>query len=119
MLILQRPSAPFPGPSTPASTFYGPSLAVLALCQENPTTALPIAARFAKILRFSSSPFNVGELVATSKYCPELGTSRTVNREGEKEGKVGGEPSMEEEPRIMKMSADGRQTFVNKYLLDV
>lgn len=90
MLILQRPSVPFPGPSAPASNFYGPSLAVLALCQENPTRALPIAARFAKILRFGSSPFNTGELVAPSKHCPKLGISRTVSGGGEQEGKVGG-----------------------------
>lgn len=102
MLISQRPSVPFPGPDAPAPTFYGPSLAVLALCQENPKTALPIAARFAKILRFSSSPFNMGKLVATSKHCPQLGTSRALNGGG------GGQLSMEEEPRIMKMSADGR-----------
>lgn len=58
--VLQRQMESWPpsGPSAPASNFYGPSLAVLALCQENPTRALPIAARFAKILRFGSSPFN-------------------------------------------------------------
>ncbi|XP_047546872.1 cobalamin binding intrinsic factor [Lutra lutra] len=58
--VLQRQMESWPpsSPSAPASTFYGPSLAVLALCQENPTRALPIAARFAKILRFGSSPFN-------------------------------------------------------------
>ncbi|XP_034884833.1 cobalamin binding intrinsic factor [Mirounga angustirostris] len=58
--ILQRQMETWPpsSPRAPASTFYGPSLAVLALCQENPETALPIAARFAKYLRFSSSPFN-------------------------------------------------------------
>ncbi|XP_034501105.1 cobalamin binding intrinsic factor [Ailuropoda melanoleuca] len=59
--ILQRQMETWPpsSPDAPAPTFYGPSLAVLALCQENPKTALPIAARFAKILRFSSSPFNM------------------------------------------------------------
>ncbi|OWK18173.1 hypothetical protein Celaphus_00009429 [Cervus elaphus hippelaphus] len=41
-----------------ASTFYGPSLAILALCQNHPETALPIAARFAKVLLASSSPFD-------------------------------------------------------------
>ncbi|XP_032212691.1 cobalamin binding intrinsic factor [Mustela erminea] len=58
--VLQRQMESWPpsGPSAPAANFYGPSLAVLALCQENPTRALPIAARFAKILRFGSSPFN-------------------------------------------------------------
>ncbi|XP_045873573.1 cobalamin binding intrinsic factor [Meles meles] len=58
--VLQRLMESWPpsSPSAPASTFYGPSLAVLALCQENPKTALPIATRFAKILRFGSSPFN-------------------------------------------------------------
>ncbi|XP_058999306.1 cobalamin binding intrinsic factor [Mustela lutreola] len=58
--VLQRQMESWPpsGPRAPASDFYGPSLAVLALCQENPTRALPIAARFAKILRFGSSPFN-------------------------------------------------------------
>ncbi|KAI5761265.1 CBLIF protein [Gulo gulo luscus] len=59
--VLQRQMESWPpsSPSAPVSTFYGPSLAVLALCQENPTRALPIAARFAKILRFGSSPFNM------------------------------------------------------------
>nr|XP_008508117.1 PREDICTED: gastric intrinsic factor [Equus przewalskii] len=45
--------------STQASTFYGPSLAILALCQKNPETTLPIAARFAKTLLANSSPFNM------------------------------------------------------------
>lgn len=44
-----------------ASTFYGPSLAILALCQNNPETTLPIAARFAKTLLASSAPFDVGK----------------------------------------------------------
>ncbi|EPY74093.1 hypothetical protein CB1_002300016 [Camelus ferus] len=43
-----------------ASTFYGPSLAILALCQNNPEAALPTAARFAKTLLANSSPFNMG-----------------------------------------------------------
>ncbi|XP_010985308.1 cobalamin binding intrinsic factor [Camelus dromedarius] len=42
-----------------ASTFYGPSLAILALCQNNPEAALPTAARFAKTLLANSSPFNM------------------------------------------------------------
>ncbi|XP_008840242.1 cobalamin binding intrinsic factor [Nannospalax galili] len=49
-------------PSTPspeASAFYGPSLAILALCQKNSETTLPIAVSFAKILMANSSPFNV------------------------------------------------------------
>ncbi|KAB1272658.1 Gastric intrinsic factor [Camelus dromedarius] len=44
-----------------ASTFYGPSLAILALCQNNPEAALPTAARFAKTLLANSSPFNMGK----------------------------------------------------------
>ncbi|XP_004714983.1 cobalamin binding intrinsic factor [Echinops telfairi] len=46
-------------PNAEASSFYGPSLAVLALCQKNPAAALPIAARFAKSLLANTSPFNV------------------------------------------------------------
>ncbi|XP_019609638.2 cobalamin binding intrinsic factor [Rhinolophus sinicus] len=46
-------------PNAEASSFYGPSLAVLALCQKNPETTLPIAARFAKTLLANSSPFNI------------------------------------------------------------
>ncbi|XP_057581827.1 cobalamin binding intrinsic factor-like [Hippopotamus amphibius kiboko] len=42
-----------------ASSFYGPSVAILALCQNNPETTLPIAARFAKTLLANSSPFNM------------------------------------------------------------
>ncbi|XP_037697265.1 cobalamin binding intrinsic factor isoform X1 [Choloepus didactylus] len=45
-------------PSTEATSFYGPSLAILALCQKNPETTLPIAVRFAKALLADSSPFN-------------------------------------------------------------
>ncbi|XP_012884575.1 PREDICTED: gastric intrinsic factor [Dipodomys ordii] len=48
------------------SAFYGPSLAILALCQKNPETTLPTALRFAKILLASSSSLNVDtEAVAT------------------------------------------------------
>ncbi|XP_075401774.1 cobalamin binding intrinsic factor [Tenrec ecaudatus] len=46
-------------PDVEASSFYGPSLAVLALCQKNPEATLPIAARFAKSLLVNTSPFNV------------------------------------------------------------
>ncbi|XP_069326171.1 cobalamin binding intrinsic factor [Eulemur rufifrons] len=42
-----------------ASAFYGPSLAILALCQKNSEATLPIAVRFAKTLLANSSPFNV------------------------------------------------------------
>ncbi|XP_004682805.1 PREDICTED: gastric intrinsic factor [Condylura cristata] len=45
--------------SAPASSFYGPSLAILALCQQNPALTLPIAARLAKALLANTSPFNV------------------------------------------------------------
>ncbi|XP_006876522.1 PREDICTED: gastric intrinsic factor [Chrysochloris asiatica] len=46
-------------PSAEATSFYGPSLAILALCQKNPETTLPIAARFAKSLLVNPSPFNM------------------------------------------------------------
>ncbi|KAM7084662.1 cobalamin binding intrinsic factor [Molossus nigricans] len=46
-------------PNAEASSFYGPSLAILALCQKNPERTLPIAARFAKTLLANSSPFNI------------------------------------------------------------
>ncbi|XP_055149977.1 cobalamin binding intrinsic factor [Symphalangus syndactylus] len=46
-------------PNTEASAFYGPSLAILALCQKNSEATLPIAVRFAKTLLANSSPFNV------------------------------------------------------------
>ncbi|KAG8505720.1 Cobalamin binding intrinsic factor, partial [Galemys pyrenaicus] len=49
----------FYGLSAPASSFYGPSLAILALCQKNSAWTLPIAARFAKALLANTSPFNV------------------------------------------------------------
>ncbi|XP_036916370.1 cobalamin binding intrinsic factor isoform X2 [Sturnira hondurensis] len=58
-------------PSAEASSFYGPSLAILALCQKNPETTLPIAARFAKTLLANSSPFNVdtGAMVTLALTC--------------------------------------------------
>ncbi|XP_039101011.1 cobalamin binding intrinsic factor [Hyaena hyaena] len=58
-------------PNAQASTFYGPSLAVLALCQKNSETTLPIAARFAKILLANSSPFNMdtGAMVTLALTC--------------------------------------------------
>ncbi|XP_028372800.1 cobalamin binding intrinsic factor [Phyllostomus discolor] len=46
-------------PDAEASSFYGPSLAILALCQKNPEKTLPVAARFAKTLLANSSPFNM------------------------------------------------------------
>ncbi|XP_004389345.1 cobalamin binding intrinsic factor [Trichechus manatus latirostris] len=46
------------GSNAEASSFYGPGLAILALCQKNPETTLPIAARFAKSLLTNLSPFN-------------------------------------------------------------
>ncbi|KAF6102496.1 cobalamin binding intrinsic factor [Phyllostomus discolor] len=46
-------------PDAETSSFYGPSLAILALCQKNPEKTLPVAARFAKTLLANSSPFNV------------------------------------------------------------
>lgn len=67
MLVLCRLSILSQGPNTEASSFYGPSLAILALCQKNPEATLPIAARFAKTLLANSSPFNIGELVAIFK----------------------------------------------------
>ncbi|KAK2489380.1 hypothetical protein MC885_020209 [Smutsia gigantea] len=59
------------GSSAQASTFYGPSLAILALCQNNPEMTLPIAARFAKILWNNFSPFNVdtGAMVTLALTC--------------------------------------------------
>ncbi|XP_045341310.1 cobalamin binding intrinsic factor isoform X1 [Leopardus geoffroyi] len=58
-------------PNAQSSTFYGPSLAVLALCQKNPETTLPIAVRFAKILLANSSPFNTdtGAMVTLALTC--------------------------------------------------
>ncbi|XP_007519570.1 cobalamin binding intrinsic factor [Erinaceus europaeus] len=55
----------------PASSFYGPSLAILALCQKNPEPTLPIAARFAKALLANTSPFNVdtGAVAALALTC--------------------------------------------------
>ncbi|XP_024604301.1 gastric intrinsic factor [Neophocaena asiaeorientalis asiaeorientalis] len=57
--------------NTDALSFYGPSLAILALCQKNPATTLPIAARFAKSLLANSSPFNVdtGAVVTLALTC--------------------------------------------------
>lgn len=46
-------------PGAEASAFYGPSLAILALCQKNSEATLPVAVRFAKTLMRESSPFNV------------------------------------------------------------
>ncbi|XP_021081347.1 cobalamin binding intrinsic factor isoform X2 [Mesocricetus auratus] len=46
-------------PGADASAFYGPGLAILALCQKNSEATLPIAARFAKTLMKDPSPFNV------------------------------------------------------------
>ncbi|KAM6157467.1 cobalamin binding intrinsic factor [Rhynchocyon petersi] len=46
-------------PNTEASSFYGPGLAILALCQKNSEAMLPIAVRFAKSLLVNPSPFNV------------------------------------------------------------
>ncbi|GAB1302218.1 Cobalamin binding intrinsic factor [Apodemus speciosus] len=46
-------------PGAESSAFYGPGLAILALCQKNSEATLPIAARFAKTLMMESSPFNV------------------------------------------------------------
>ncbi|XP_059961063.1 cobalamin binding intrinsic factor [Mesoplodon densirostris] len=45
--------------NTHVSTFYGLSLAILALCQNHPETTLPIAALFAKSLQNNPTPFNV------------------------------------------------------------
>lgn len=58
---LTQAPVPSQGLDSYGSTFYGPSLAILALCQDNPETALPIAARFAKILLANSSPFDMGK----------------------------------------------------------
>ncbi|XP_055470123.1 cobalamin binding intrinsic factor [Psammomys obesus] len=61
MSILQRKMESWT-PSSPgaeASAFYGPGLAILALCQKNSEATLPIAVRFAKTLMMESSPFNV------------------------------------------------------------
>ncbi|KAI5931740.1 Cobalamin binding intrinsic factor [Manis javanica] len=59
------------GSNAQASTFYGPSLAILALCQKNPEKTLPIAARLAKILWNNFSPFNVdtGAMVTLALTC--------------------------------------------------
>ncbi|KAB0406716.1 hypothetical protein E2I00_017838, partial [Balaenoptera physalus] len=59
------------GLNTHASSFYGPSLAILALCQNNPEKTLPIATRFAKSLLANSSPFNVdtGAMVTLALTC--------------------------------------------------
>nr|XP_003464282.1 gastric intrinsic factor [Cavia porcellus] len=48
-----------PGPREEAVAFYGPSLAVLALCQKNSEATLPVAAGFAKALLANTSPFDV------------------------------------------------------------
>ncbi|XP_006899912.1 PREDICTED: gastric intrinsic factor [Elephantulus edwardii] len=58
-------------PNAEASSFYGPGLAVLALCQQNPEAALPIAIRFAKSLLVNSSPFNTdtGAIVSLALTC--------------------------------------------------
>ncbi|KAI6053936.1 cobalamin binding intrinsic factor [Marmota monax] len=46
-------------PNDQVTAFYGPSLAILALCQKNSESTLPIAVRFAKTLLSNTSPFNV------------------------------------------------------------
>uniref|UniRef100_A0A8D2CT00 Cobalamin binding intrinsic factor n=1 Tax=Sciurus vulgaris TaxID=55149 RepID=A0A8D2CT00_SCIVU len=53
------------------TAFYGPSLAILALCQKNSETTLPIAVRFAKTLLSNTSPFNVdtGAVAALALTC--------------------------------------------------
>ncbi|XP_053515144.1 cobalamin binding intrinsic factor isoform X1 [Artibeus jamaicensis] len=58
-------------PNAEALSFYGPSLAILALCQKNPETTLPIATRFAKTVLANSSPFNVdtGAMVTLALTC--------------------------------------------------
>lgn len=63
--LMQAP-VPSQGLDSYASTFYGPSLAILALCQNNPETTLPIAARFAKTLLANSSPFDVGKSLVSN-----------------------------------------------------
>ncbi|XP_023378657.1 gastric intrinsic factor [Pteropus vampyrus] len=45
-------------PSAEALSFYGPSLAILALCQKNSEATLPIAVRFAKTVPANSSTFD-------------------------------------------------------------
>ncbi|XP_007118847.1 cobalamin binding intrinsic factor [Physeter macrocephalus] len=71
--ILQRQMENWPPSSlnSHASSFYGPSLAILALCQNNTETTLPIAVRFAKSLLDNSSPFNVdtGAVVTLALTC--------------------------------------------------
>ncbi|XP_066216499.1 cobalamin binding intrinsic factor [Saccopteryx leptura] len=59
------------GPNAEASSFYGPSLAILALCLENPESTLPLAARFAKTVQANSSPFNIdtGAMVTLALTC--------------------------------------------------
>ncbi|XP_040860147.1 cobalamin binding intrinsic factor [Ochotona curzoniae] len=54
-----------------ASTFYSPSLAILALCQKNSEATLPLAVRFAKTLLVNSSPFSVdtGSMAALALTC--------------------------------------------------
>lgn len=47
------------GLNAPASSFYGPSLAIMALCQKNAEPILPIAVRFAKSLLVNVAPFSV------------------------------------------------------------
>ncbi|MBZ3879446.1 Gastric intrinsic factor [Sciurus carolinensis] len=58
-------------PSDQVTAFYGPSLAILALCQKNSETTLPIAVRFAKTLLSNTSPFNVdtGAVAALALTC--------------------------------------------------
>lgn len=46
-------------PGAESSAFYGPGLAILALCQKSSEATLPIAVRFAKTLMMEPSPFNV------------------------------------------------------------
>ncbi|XP_045711179.1 cobalamin binding intrinsic factor isoform X1 [Phyllostomus hastatus] len=58
-------------PNAEASSFYGPSLAILALCQKNPEKTLRVAALFAKTLLANSSPFNMdtGAMVTLALTC--------------------------------------------------
>ncbi|XP_058926476.1 cobalamin binding intrinsic factor [Kogia breviceps] len=71
--ILQRQMENWPPSSLNihTSSFYGPSLAILALCQNNTETTLPIAVRFAKSLLDNSSPFSVdtGAVVTLALTC--------------------------------------------------
>ncbi|XP_005369727.1 gastric intrinsic factor [Microtus ochrogaster] len=53
-----------------ASGFYGPSLAILALCQKNSEATLPIAVRFAKnLMRESSIGVDTGAVATLALTC--------------------------------------------------